>query len=83
MATVAEWLALGFFATAEENRFGLFGFVGQRGKIGPVVTAVAKRLRGAETATAPSIDLAFFDLDAIRRILSHDSFIHEFSFFAG
>ena len=76
MAAVAEWLILGFLAAAEENRSCLFGFVGQRGKIGPVVATVAERLRGAASAGAPSIDLAFFDLDVIRRILSYDGFIH-------
>ena len=79
MAAVAKRLASGFLAAAKENRFGLFGLERQRRKSGAFVTTVAKVLRGAFTASTPSIGLACLDVDVVRGTLGDDRLIHKFS----
>ena len=63
MGTVAEGAVAAVLASAEVDGSVLLGGVGLRGKVAPLVGAIAERLGGTLAAGAPVVGLAGFDFD--------------------
>ena len=78
MSSVAKRLFLGFLTAAKRHLTGFIGFVSDRRKPRAFMAAVAKRLRGASSAGAPGISLAFFQFGFIGGFLRLDGLVRFF-----
>ena len=76
MRAVAKWLAGGVLAAAQPLHSRFFGCEYQGLNVRRRMRAVAKRLSRAQSAPAPCILLARFQLDFVWRFLGNDGFTH-------
>ena len=76
MRAVAKWLAGGVLAAAQPLRSRFFGREYQRLNAHRRMRAIAERLSRAQSAPAPRIFLARFQLDFVWRFLGDNGFTH-------
>lgn len=76
MRAVAKWLAGGVLAAAQPLRTRFFSREYQRLNIRCRMCAVAERLSRAQSAPAPRISLARFQIDFVWCFLGDNSFTH-------